>query len=382
MSNRSESAETAKRRTRNLWSLLWGPFVWAVPFAIFFGTLSGASWTSYRIAYLVSLVFSVTIRTLIYAVERFLLPVLRFEAPAGRYPLLREGLLFMGASLTGSYLAAFVVDRFVLHGFLGGSGGLLRTGLFAAAFSITIGGLIYATVFYRTSVARAVALERVRGELARAELRALRAQINPHFLFNTLNTIAALIAENPAAAEDIVTRLADVFRYALTSADREHARLEDELAFMRAYLAIEHARLGDRLRVIEDIEPGLDDLCVPSLLFQPIVENAVRYAVAPRIEGGTVRLSARRIESPGGPSLVVEVADDGPGIRDGARPQGHGVGLESVRERLRIAGADHALTIESAPGRGTVVRVLLPIRPSTDPAPGAVPPEEPPCERN
>src|ERR1043166_3616659 len=122
------------------------------------------------------------------------------------------------------------------------------SGMFAVAFSLLVGGIIYARVFYRQAVSRAVALERMRAELARAELRALRAQVNPHFLFNTLNTIAALINENPAAAEDVVTRLADVFRHALTSSGREHTRLADELEFVRAWLAIEAARVGRRRR--------------------------------------------------------------------------------------------------------------------------------------
>src|SRR5258708_12584582 len=118
-----------------------------------------------------------------------------------------------------------------------------------------------------------VGLERRQGELGCAELRALRAQVNPHFLFNTLNTIAALINENPAAAEDVVTRLADVFRHALTASGREHTRLADELEFMRSWLAIERARFGDRLRVVEDIEPGLPAVPLPWLLFQPLIEN-------------------------------------------------------------------------------------------------------------
>ena len=194
-----------------------------------------------------------------------------------------------------------------------------------------------------------------------AELRALRAQVNPHFLFNTLNSIAALIHENPAAAEDVVTRLADVFRHALTASGREHTRLADELEFLRSWLAIEHVRFGDRLRVVEDVEPGLDDVPVPGLLFQPLIENAVRYAVAPRAEGGTITLRVRR--DPSGDTFTAEIADDGPGFSPGGRPRGNGVGLESVRERLRLGGAKHGFALESAPGRGTRARITLPLAP-------------------
>src|SRR5262249_50186014 len=224
-----------------------------------------------------------------------------------------------------------------------------------------VGGIIYARIFYRQAVTRAVALERMRAELARAELRALRAQVNPHFLFNTLNTIAALINENPAAAEDVVTRLADVFRHALTASGREHTRLADELSFLRSWLAIERVRFGDRLRVVEDVEPGLEDVPVPGLLFQPLIENAVRYAVAPRAEGATVTLTVRR--DPAGDTLTAEIGDDGPGFAPGGNPRGHGVGLESVRERLRLGGAGHAFALATAPGQGTRVRITLPMLP-------------------
>src|SRR5262249_22683924 len=120
------------------------------------------------------------------------------------------------------------------------------------------------------------------------------------------------------------------------------------------------------------VEPGLDDVPVPGLLFQPLIENAVRYAVAPRPAGGTVTLRVRR--DPSGDTFTAEIADDGPGFSPGARPRGHGVGLESVRERLRLGGPGHASALDSAPGAGTRVRVTLPlarapgVRPDAPPA--------------
>jgi sensor histidine kinase YesM len=164
-----------------------------------------------------------------------------------------------------------------------------------------------------------------------------------------------------------------VFRYSLASATRDAARFGDELEFLRAYLAIERARLGERLRFEEAVEPGLEAVPVPGLLFQPLVENAVRHAVADREAGGTVRLEARRVDG----ALRVTVADDGPGFTPGAPARGHGVGLESVRERLRIAGPGHALAIDSAPGRGARVTVTLPLEPR--PEPPAAPEEARPC---
>lgn len=348
-------------RTRLLMSLVVAPLLWAIPFALFFGTLYGADWATYELAYVVSLVFAVVIRSATVLAERVIVPKLRRRAGADSYPWLLDAAVYMTVSVSASYLAAILVDRFLVRGFLGSPRAWLVSGMFAVAFTLLVGGIIYARVFYRQAVSRAVALERMQAELARAELRALRAQVNPHFLFNTLNTIAALISENPAAAEDVVTRLADVFRHALTASSREHTRLGDELEFMRSWLAIERVRFGDRLRVVEDIEPGLDDVLVPGLLFQPLIENAVRYAVAPRAEGGTVTLRVRR--DPGGDTLTAEIADDGPGIAPGVRPSGNGVGLESVRERLRLGGAGHTFALDTAPGMGTRVRVTLPLAP-------------------
>jgi sensor histidine kinase YesM len=211
--------------------------------------------------------------------------------------------------------------------------------------------------YHDLALERARAVEQTRAELAQAELRALRAQINPHFLFNTLNSIASLVISDPRAAEDMTTRLADLFRYTLRASEREHSTLGAELDFLRAYLQIERMRFGDRLRLQESIEPGLETLQVPSLLLQPLVENAVRYAVGPSAEGARIDLGARRVDE----RLVLEVADDGPGLDETRPVSGTGFGLHAVRERLRAAGYDGALEIDTAPGKGTRIRITLPI---------------------
>src|ERR1041385_8625044 len=222
---------------RVLGSLVLAPLLWAIPFALFFGTLYGAGWGGYGSAYVISLVFAVVIRGAIVLAESWIVPQLRKYGDGLRSPWMFDAAVYMATSILASYLAAFLVDRFLVHGFLGSPRARLVSGLFAVAFSLLLRGIILARVFYRQAVSRAVALERTQAELARAELRALRAQVNPHFLFNTLNTIAALISENPAAAEDVVTRLADVFRHALTSSGREHTRLPDGVEVLRAWLA-------------------------------------------------------------------------------------------------------------------------------------------------
>ena len=340
------------------WAILWQQPLWAIPFALFFGTIEGSSWRIYVLSFKVSLVFAYVIRCALVALELFVIS--RFHAcpPEGRRLPVPTGIaLFGGTSVAASYVAAGIIHFTLIPWFLGTPRNVVISGMFSLVFSVLIGGVIYAYHFYHDAVARARAVEAMRVELAQAELRALRAQVNPHFLFNTLNTIAALIPLDPPAAEDTTARLAEVFRYALRSSDRELAPFGDELAFLRSYLEIERTRFGARLRIEESIEPGLEAVLVPSLLLQPVVENAVRHGIAPRPEGGTVRLTARRE----GGNLVVEVADDGPGLDPDAEPAGTGFGLHSVRERMRAGGQADGLTIDTAPGRGTRVRVSMPL---------------------
>jgi signal transduction histidine kinase len=347
--------------------MLWQQPLWAVPFSLFFGVLFAHDVASWIKVCEISLVFAYCIRAGLILVAHAILPPLL--GTCGDLPqtsprrVLTVSLSYVGGAVLSSFGAAMIVNATFLPGFIGGPRALLVAGMYAAVFSVLFTGINYARVFYFESVTRARAEAQARAELAQAELRALRAQVNPHFLFNTLNSIAALIAENPAAAEDTTTRLAEVFRYTLATSDRSHAPLGDELAFVRSCLEIERTRFGARLRVEQAIEPGLDNVPVPTLLLQPLVENAVLHGAGSRVEGGTVRISARRE----GELLVLEVADDGPGL-DGAGRPGSGFGLRSVRERLALAGPPHDIRIESAPGAGTRVCITLPMHPA--PAPG------------
>lgn len=333
---------------------------------MFFGLLNDVHTArGWRVMYEGSLVYAYVIRLAILAARHGVIPRLVRRLPPQRDPRRvsswTEGLAYLAATMIGSFVATFIVDRTLLHGILGSPRALLVSGLFALVFATLFGGIAYATVFYRQAVERARAVEQTRAELAQAELRALRAQLEPHFLFNTLNTIAALIAENPAAAEETVTRLAEVLRHALDASGREHVPLSEELAFVRAILDIERTRFGSRLRVEEHVPPALLDTPVPSLILQPVVENAVRHGLGARPEGGTIAITAHAAHD----LLTLEVSDDGPGFPAGAWPARNGFGLHSVRERLRIAGPPHALAIDPAPGGGTCVRITLPRRPTS-----------------
>ncbi len=200
--------------------------------------------------------------------------------------------------------------------------------------------------------------ERLKRLLTEAELKALRTQVDPHFLFNTLNTIADLISSNPLQAEEMTERLAECFRYALSRHSRDLSTLDDELEFARHYLEIEQVRFGDRLRVELSRGDALGNERIPSLLLQPLLENAIRHGLAPIREGGRISVSAKRE----GEYLRLQVNDDGVGLRPdfGERL---GVGLQNVKERLHTLYAQAArFTIDSRLGeRGTSVTILVPL---------------------
>jgi signal transduction histidine kinase len=191
---------------------------------------------------------------------------------------------------------------------------------------------------------------------SRAELAAVNARLDPHFLSNALHSVAALVDSDPAAAEDALDRLGDLFRYSLEQSERHTVLLGDEWRFVRDYLAIEQMRLGERLAVRMDLDPDAAAVEVPSLLLQPLVENAVRHGVGPRREGGTVRVGARR----SGDRLELEVADDGVGTDPQSLGTARGTGLRTLRQRLDLDPRfDGRLAVETAPGEGFRVHVSL-----------------------
>jgi hypothetical protein len=221
---------------------------------------------------------------------------------------------------------------------------------------------VWGVVIYAVLVQAAVARQRLRErELAAAgaELQALRSQLDPHFLFNTLHSLTQLVREDPVATQNALERFGDLMRYVLTSsreADAEVA-VEDELGFVRNYLELERLRLGERLRIIESIEPDALELAVPPLLLQPLVENAIRHGIAPRRDGGTLRLTLRLEDE----QLLVQVADNGNGCKADSWSAARGLGLQAVRRQLH-ARFGHAARceIDSSPGAGFIVDLALP----------------------
>jgi sensor histidine kinase YesM len=197
---------------------------------------------------------------------------------------------------------------------------------------------------------------------ATAQLAALRAQINPHFLFNSLNSVAQLVHTDPDKAEACVQRLAEIFRYMLRRAAQEFVPLADELEMASAYLDIERARFGDRLRVETAIDARSLRQLIPNLVLQPLVENAVKHGLSRKVGPGHVRIAAETADG----LLTLTVADDGLGMPGAtlAAVYDRGVGLRNLRDRLvRLYGPAHLPEIASTPGGGTRVRLRLPVRP-------------------
>ena len=199
---------------------------------------------------------------------------------------------------------------------------------------------------------------RLREEAARAELAALQARINPHFFFNTLNTITAMLDEDVRKAEELLETFASLFRYAFDVADAAPVPLADEIAFTRDYLRIERARFGDRLQVAWHVDPRSLAVRVPGLILQPLIENAVGHGLAPRARGGRIDVSA----ATHGSRLKIDVVDDGVGLSDaGERLIRDGHGLGNVARRLEARyGRRAALALSSAPGGGARARLTLP----------------------
>ena len=208
---------------------------------------------------------------------------------------------------------------------------------------------------YRERELRAIELEKL---LAQARLQALRSQLNPHFLFNTLNSISSLMRRDVDAADRMIVRLSELLRLALGNVETQEVPLRDELEFLRRYLDIEQIRFGARLQVTFDIPADTLELPVPNLLLQPLVENAIKHGIAPRKQPGRIEIAARRE----GPGLALRVRDNGPGTGQGA--EGAGVGLANTRARLEhLYGDRHRFDFGPAPDGGFEVRIQLPLAP-------------------
>jgi two-component system LytT family sensor kinase len=194
--------------------------------------------------------------------------------------------------------------------------------------------------------------------LNEARLAALTSQINPHFLFNTLNSVSSLIRTNPEQARNVVYKLSSILRRLLRKTDNL-APLREELSFIDNYMAIEMVRFGDKLRFLKEIDPETIDFLVPSMMLQPLVENSIRHGLASKVDGGTIRIRSRLADG----MLQILVEDDGVGIQE-SRLTGifeHGIGVSNVNERLKVLfGNEYRMWVDSKPGEGTCTGIEIP----------------------
>jgi two-component sensor histidine kinase len=223
---------------------------------------------------------------------------------------------------------------------------------------------VHALLYYQNFRASELAQSSLKSQLAQAQLRALKMQLHPHFLFNTLHSISSLVLEDPPKANSMIARLGDFLRLTLENSDQQLVSLKEETEFLRCYLEIEQVRFGERLTVAFELEPQTLSAQVPHLILQPVVENAIQHAIAQRATRGHINIKAKRLNS----SLLLEVRDNGPGITSKSDLSAtKGVGLSNVRARLhQIYGSDFHFEIGNARDGGLAVVIEVPFQREAD----------------
>jgi two-component system, LytTR family, sensor kinase len=222
--------------------------------------------------------------------------------------------------------------------------------------------VVHAVTYYRRLREREIRSTQLEAKLAQTQLQVLKMQLHPHFLFNTLNAISALIHKDVDLADRMIARLGDLLRATLENANRQEVSLRQELDFIDPYLEIEKARFGPRLTIQLHIDPAALDARVPNLILQPLVENAVRHGIAPRATPGKIAIHACRENG----FLRLQVEDDGPGLPPGAAPC-QGIGLSTTRARLeKLYGAEQHLSLRNRREGGLVVDVTIPFHELTE----------------
>jgi len=203
---------------------------------------------------------------------------------------------------------------------------------------------------------------KLQAQLAEAQLQALRMQLHPHFLFNTLHSISALILDDPVLAKRMISLLGDFLRMTLESSGDQYVAFSVELEFLKRYLAIEQVRFQDRLSIDMKIDPATLKARVPNLILQPLVENAIRHGIAPRLAPGRIDIRARQLNG----SLQLQIQDDGLGLQEGTNgSDSKGLGLSNTRARLQqLYGSDYRFELSSANDGGVIVTMEIPFQDS------------------
>jgi signal transduction histidine kinase len=268
--------------------------------------------------------------------------------------------------ITSVHMVIVGTVRYYLQGVRGGdpewshtiADAFFRTVDLQLPFYWGIIGLQHAVDYYRQARARELRAARLETRLMQSQLQTLQHQLHPHFLFNTLHAISTLVHRDPEKADLMIERLSDLLRITLQKVGVQEVELAEELEYLRAYLDIEQVHFGPRLLIEYRIDAAALDVMVPTLILQPLVENAIRHGLEPQVRGGCLSIEAQA----DGDTMWLRVRDNGIGFVKG-QPRRDGVGLANTRSRLdRLYGEQAALTIRENPGGGVLVDVYLPLR--------------------
>ena len=302
-------------------------------------------------AILIGLSMTTVMRYIYRAIRNLRLPVL--------LPLV--AVLCAALGLLYSYLEV-QMGPFLMPGYARPVGlGMFANAMFEATALFAWSSIYFGYHFYTGMQEQKEQVLKATAMAHQAQLKMLRYQLNPHFLFNTLNAISTLVLERAEEdANKMLTKLSSFLRYTLVNQPTQRISLDQELYALGLYLDIEKVRFQDRLHMDFDVEDGAKSALIPSLLLQPLIENAIKYAVAPEIDGGTISVSAK-IE---GRRLKIALKDTGPGIKDLSNivsQSGSGVGITNTKERLQqIYGDDHVITLKNRDPRGLGIYIEIP----------------------
>lgn len=348
----------APNSSRVFWPLHLGGWGGVAVFSYLTALVNGREWDAWKVTFPVYLVGFLGTLGL-----RFLLQLWRTLPPL---PLAAAMLLpcaLIGAAMSVTLMFMWgLMDPDMYKKESSGTLGFWLGAMVGYTYLVLAWAFLYITLrFYRALQIQTREALQATAMAHQAQLKMLRYQLNPHFLFNTLNAISTLILDRDTpTANRMVQSLSSFLRHSLDNDPMQRITLRQELQAIRLYLDIETIRFSDRLRLNQDIQPECLDALLPSLLLQPLIENSIKYAVARRVEGGTLLITARR----NGAQLELEVADDGPGCGpDGPAPagEGHGVGLANARDRLRVLyGERQTFFAGNREPTGFVVRMSLP----------------------
>lgn len=266
---------------------------------------------------------------------------------------------FVVVHVTLFCIVTVTLDHQLTFGELPGTIGraLLAWSVFDAIVFCALLTVHHAAVYYRVSKDRTVRASQLEASLAQAQLQMLRMQLQPHFLFNTLHSISALMHKDVRRADSMIAALSDLLRMSLQNIGAQEVPLQSELDFLQRYVEIMQLRFGDRLNVTMDVEPDVRDARVPNLFLQPLVENSFRHGFGD-LGQGSIAIAVRREDD----MLHCEIVDNGRGLRPGHK---EGVGFASTRQRLaHLYGDRHTFSVHGAPGEGVRVTMAIPFNPS------------------